>query len=139
MGRHSALIVDDHFDSAVIFSEALKWAGFETEVVYSGEAALARLAATAPDVVVLDMCLPRVAGADILRCIRADARLARTRVIVATADTQMADTLCCSEADVVLVKPIGFNQLRQVAASLFGRGEAGEQFSDVLSLEQCDA
>ncbi len=118
MGRPLALIVDDHFDSAFIFSEALKWAGFNTEVAYSGEAALAHLAASTPDLVVLDMCLPRVAGMDILRRIRDDARLVKTRVIIATADTEMADALDYGAADVVLVKPIGFSQLRQVAARL---------------------
>ena len=119
MGRPLALVVDDHFDSAFIFSEALQRAGFDTEIAYSGEAALARLAASTPDLVVLDMCLPRVAGMDILRRIRDDARLARTRVIIATADTEVADTLDYCAADVVLVKPIGFSQLRQVAARLF--------------------
>lgn len=118
MGKPLALIVDDHFDSAVIFSEALKWAGFDTEVAYSGEAALARLAALAPDVVVLDLCLPRVAGVDILRRIRDDPRLAKTLVVIATADTEAADALGYGAADVMLVKPIGFSQLRQVAAGL---------------------
>lgn len=113
------MIVDDHFDSAVIFSEALKWAGFDTEVAYSGEAALARLAAITPDVVVLDMCLPHVAGTDILGRIRHDARLARTRVVVVTADIEAAESLGYGEADMILVKPVGFTQLRRVAARLF--------------------
>jgi CheY-like chemotaxis protein len=118
MGKPFALIVDDHYDSGIIFSEALEWAGLETEIIRSGEAALARLAVIVPDVVVLDMCLPRVAGTDILRRIRADARLAKTRVIIATADQWIADALPYDEADAVLLKPIGFNQLRRVAASL---------------------
>ena len=118
MGKPFALIVDDHYDSGIIFSEALEWAGLETEIVRSGEVALARLAVIVPDVIVLDMCLPRVAGTDILRRIRADARLAKTRVIIATADQWIADALPYDEADAVLLKPIGFNQLRRVAASL---------------------
>lgn len=118
MGRPLALIVDDHFDSAFIFSEALRRAGFDTEIAYSGEDALARLAASTPALVVLDMCLPRVAGMDILRRIREDARLVKTRVVIATADTEVAGALDYGEADVVLVKPISFSQLRQVAARL---------------------
>lgn len=126
MDKPLALIVDDHFDSAFIFSEALKWAGFNVEVTYSGEAALARLAAVTPDVVVLDMCLPNVAGVDILRRIRDDARLVKTRVVVVTADTEVARTLGYGEADVMLVKPIGFNQLRQVAAVLISGVPEGD-------------
>lgn len=119
MDRPLALVVDDHFDSAFIFSEALKRVGFDTEVACSSEAALARLAAITPEVVVLDMCLPHVAGTDILRRIRHDARLVKTRVVVVTADTEMAESLGYGEADVILVKPVGFTQLRQVAARLF--------------------
>ncbi len=118
MGRPLALIVDDHFDSGVIFSEALRRAGFDSEVACSGEAALARLASIVPDVVVLDMCLPHVAGIEILRYIRNDTRLIETRVVVVTADTEAAKALDRSEADVILVKPVGFTQLRQVAARL---------------------
>lgn len=127
MNKPLALIVDDHFDSAAIFSEALRWAGFETEIAYSGEAALARLAAVTPDVVVLDMCLPHVAGMDILRRIRDDARLLKTRVVIATADTEVAGALDYGAANVVLVKPIGFNQLRRVAAALVSVSEGEGQ------------
>jgi two-component system response regulator QseB len=112
-----ALIVEDHEDSAFIFAEALKVAGFETEVIHFGDLALERLAATAPDVVVLDLHLPRVGGPDILRQIRADARLAKTRVIVATAHPQMIESVR-DDADLTLVKPVSFTQLRDLAARL---------------------
>ena len=68
-------------------------------------------------VVVLDMHLPHVAGPDILRYIRADARLEKTQVIIATADPSMADSLR-EEATLVLLKPISFSQLRDLAKRL---------------------
>jgi DNA-binding response OmpR family regulator len=112
-----ALIIEDDYDASIIFAEALQAAGFETEIIRSGDKALVRLAVTTPDVVVLDLHLPHVAGTDILRQIRADVRLAETRVIVATADPRLADTLQ-DEADLVLIKPIGFGQLRDLATRL---------------------
>lgn len=121
MSAPFALIIEDHEDSAIIFSEALKAAGFETEVAHWGDVALERLAATTPDVVVLDLYLPRVGGPDILRQIRADARLAKTRIIVATAHPQLAESLQ-GEADLMLIKPIGFHQLRDLAARLIPSG-----------------
>jgi DNA-binding response OmpR family regulator len=111
------LVIEDDQDLSVIFSEALQAAGFETEIVRAGDVALERLAATIPSVVVLDLHLPRVAGTDILRQIRADTRLASTRVIVATAHPHMAESLR-DEADLVLLKPISFSQLRDLAAIL---------------------
>ena len=112
-----ALIVEDDLDAVAIFSEALKAAEFEVEIVMSGDKALERLAVTTPTVVVLDMHLPHVAGPDILRHIRADARLSETQVIIATADPSMADTLH-EEATLVLLKPISFSQLRDLAKRL---------------------
>jgi CheY-like chemotaxis protein len=79
-----ALVIEDNKDHALIFAEALRAADYETEMVHDGETALARLAATIPALVVLDLRIPRVPGREILRYIRAENRLAETRVILAT-------------------------------------------------------
>ena len=112
-----ALIIEDDSDLACIFAEALQAAGFSTSIVEDGERAMARLAVSQPDIVVLDLHLPRVSGADILRHIRADERLSDSRVIVATADPRLADMLP-GHADLVLIKPISFRQLRDLAERL---------------------
>ncbi len=112
-----AFVVEDDPDLSVIFAQALQAAGFETEVIRDGQVALTRLAQVQPVVVVLDLHLPHISGDAILRHIRTDARLTQTRVIVATADPVMADTLQ-TEADLVLIKPISFSQLRDLAVRL---------------------
>jgi CheY-like chemotaxis protein len=117
MSDLSAMIVDDHGDSAIIFSEALRAAGFEIEIIQSGDTALERLAITTPDVVILDLCLPGVAGTDILQHIRTDPRLAKVHVIVVTADQVIADS-AHGLADMVLVKPVSFVWLRNLATRL---------------------
>lgn len=123
MSQPLAFIVDDHGDSAIIFSEAMRAAGFAIEVIQSGREALARLEEVSPDVVVLDLCLPGVAGTEILRRIRTNKRLASTHVIVVSADPILAgDTI--EQADQVLIKPIGFIWLRDLAAKLAGEFSA---------------
>jgi CheY-like chemotaxis protein len=117
MDRPLALIVDDHGDSVIIFSEAMRMAGFAVEIAHSGDEALVRLADTTPDVVILDLCLPRVAGTEILQHIRSDERLANGYVIVISADPILAGTTL-EGADQVLVKPIGFSWLRDLAVKL---------------------
>jgi CheY-like chemotaxis protein len=115
-----AFIIDDHGDSATIFSEAMRMAGFAIEIIQSGIEALTRLKETSPDVVVLDLCLPGVAGTEILRRIRTEERLANVHVIVVSADPILAgDTL--KLADQVLIKPIGFIWLRDLALQLAGK------------------
>jgi len=117
MGNPLVFIVEDHEDAATIFSEALKAAGFATEIIRSGDIALERLSETVPDMVILDLNLPQVSGAEILSKIRSDNRLADTCVIVATAHPQLADGVQ-GEADLVLLKPISFTQLRGLATRL---------------------
>ena len=112
-----ALIIEDEPDSAAIFSMALQQAGYQTEIALDGNQALKRLRVIIPTIVLLDLQLPQVSGKDILQQIRNDTRLARTKVILATADALRAQSLSES-ADLILLKPIGFQQLRDLATRL---------------------
>jgi two-component system phosphate regulon response regulator PhoB len=112
-----ALIIEDDPEQAAVFTQALQMAEFETEVIQDGQAALDRLAIIVPALVVLDWQLPYVSGDGILRRIRTDERLAKTRVILATASSVMADLLR-EKSDFVLIKPISFYQLSHLAARL---------------------
>src|SRR5262245_35769732 len=124
MSNQPALIIEDDPDLSVIFAEALQAAEFETHVIQDGQVALAYLAKNQPVIVVLDLHLPHASGDEILHHIRSEARLAKTRVIVATADPLMADALQ-SDADLVLLKPISFSQLRDLAVRLRPRDITG--------------
>ncbi len=112
-----AFVIEDDEDLSFIFAEALRAAGFNPEVLRDGQQALDRLAKASPEVVVLDLHLPHVAGTDILNRIRTSAHLKNTRVVVATADARLAEQTD-SQADFVLIKPIGFSLLRDLTSRL---------------------
>ncbi len=112
-----ALIVEDDEKLAVIFTQALKQAGYATEAARNGQAALDKLAGLTPALVVLDLHLPDVSGATVLQQIRREPRLAKAQVILATADAAMADALE-DQSDWVLIKPVSFTQLRDLATRL---------------------
>ena len=116
-GKPLALIVEDEYNVSLVFSRALRAAGFKVEIVRAGDAAVEWLASARPDIVVLDLNLPHVAGKDVLQYIRADHRLAGMPVIVATAYARLAENLH-DRVDRVLFKPIGFRRLRDLAARL---------------------
>jgi two-component system cell cycle response regulator DivK len=109
-----ALVIEDDPKLATIFAGALRQAGYKTEIILDGRHALERLAETVPTMVLLDIHLPYYSGMEILREIRADFRLARTKVMLATADALRAEQLR-AEADLVLLKPISYRQLRDLA------------------------
>jgi len=116
--KYLALVVEDDPDLSTIFASALKSAGFdEIEVINDGGKALARLAEVAPHIVILDLHLPHLSGANALRQIHADRRLIDTRVVICTADAAMANELG-KQADLVLLKPVMFSQMRDLAIRL---------------------
>lgn len=112
-----AFVIEDDEDLATIFSEALQTAGYQVESIRDGLLAQARLAELEPHLVILDMHLPGISGADLLTQIRADKRLAGTVVVIATADARMGEAFT-DVADFVLIKPITFTQLRDLTARL---------------------
>ncbi|HEX9923453.1 MAG TPA: response regulator [Anaerolineae bacterium] len=116
MTKPLALIIEDDSRLAEIFSLTLQQE-FQVEVIEDGETALARLAILTPALVVLDLHLPHISGKTILARIREDERLITTRVMLATADAQLADQLR-DNADLVLLKPISVNQLYDLAMRL---------------------
>jgi CheY-like chemotaxis protein len=116
MTKPLALIVEDDRKLADIFSITLR-SDFEVVVATDGQTALDRLAELVPDLIILDIHLPHVSGLDILRQIRADQRLAATRVIVATADGLRGVDLQ-GMADLTLLKPVSPMQLHNLAMRL---------------------
>jgi two-component system cell cycle response regulator DivK len=113
-----ALIIEDDEDLANIFAEALRGVGFEVEHVADGKSARERLEnGNAPFIILLDMHLPHVSGADLLTTIKGDEKFAKTMTIITTADARMGD-MYSDQVDFVLIKPISFVQLRDLTARL---------------------
>jgi DNA-binding response OmpR family regulator len=112
-----ALIIEDDPDLSIIFSEALRKAGYESDVLLDGLAAREKLKLVVPALVILDMHLPHVSGIELLEQIRSDDRLKKVQVVIATADARMGEAMR-DQADFVMVKPISFTQLRELTARL---------------------
>ena len=112
-----AMVVEDDEDLAAIFTEALQKANYQVETIRDGLSAQRRIIQIEPHLVVLDMHIPYVSGGEILQQIRADVRLKRTTVVIATADARMGE-MYTDIADFVLIKPITFTQLRDLVNRL---------------------
>jgi chemosensory pili system protein ChpA (sensor histidine kinase/response regulator) len=113
MTKPLALIVEDECDLSSLLAQIVELAGYETEVIHSGDIALDRLSEIIPDLVLLDLNLPKVLGTDILRHIRSEQRLLKVYVIVVTAFQHLAEATY-EQADHVLNKPFEFEQLNRL-------------------------
>ncbi|MCL4261565.1 MAG: response regulator [Anaerolineae bacterium] len=114
MSQFRAIVIEDDRSVANVYTEALRVAGYESEVIGNGRAALDRLRDIVPTLVLLDLHLPEVAGEEILTAVRADPRLADTCVFLVTADHLLAEKMR-DDANLVLLKPVSFTQLRDMA------------------------
>jgi CheY-like chemotaxis protein len=79
------LIVDDEPGLLLLFGRLVEKLGHDAIQVESGALALEVLERETPDLLILDLAMPTISGADVLRRIRGMPRLANMRVMVLTA------------------------------------------------------
>src|SRR5689334_4280305 len=107
-----ALIVEDQSSIREIVRLHLSLAGFETDEVADGHAALDRLRADRFDLVVLDVMLPGVDGVSVCRALRSSGPNQRAAVLMLTArDTELEKVIGLeSGADDYVTKPFGVRE-----------------------------
>ncbi|HEY3189831.1 MAG TPA: response regulator transcription factor, partial [Solirubrobacteraceae bacterium] len=104
--RGSILVVDDEPTIGEVLSRYLERAGYRTCVAHDGAAAMVAVAEHDPDLVVLDIMLPRLDGLEVMRRIRERDR-DRTAIILLTAKGDESDRVVGLRlgADDYVVKP----------------------------------
>jgi two-component system alkaline phosphatase synthesis response regulator PhoP len=109
------LVVDDDRSIVAVLRGYLEKAGYLVLAAHDGEEAMYALRRERPDLVVLDIMLPRRDGAEITRIVRADPALAAIPIIMLTARVDDADKIVGLElgADDYVTKP--FNGREVVA------------------------
>ena len=103
------LIVEDDEDMVRLATHWLERAGYDVQLASDGQKALKALEATPlPDVVLLDVMLPKTDGFEVLRRIRADARTKKLPVIMVTSFSRDKDAARGRElgANDYIVKPL---------------------------------
>jgi len=105
-----ALIIEDDRDIVALFRHVLDLAGYHTEIFLNGQAAIDHLAASTPNIVLLDLNLPGVSGVEILNRMNADDRLRDVPVVVITALPQLLKTLMV-KPKLILTKPVEIEQM----------------------------
>lgn len=107
MPQKNILIVDDEQDIRDVIAYSLTKDGFRVDSVATGEEALRKARAKAPDLIVLDLMLPGVDGLEICKRLKGDRHTAAVPIIMLTAKGEDADVVSGLElgADDYIVKP----------------------------------
>jgi DNA-binding response OmpR family regulator len=85
------LLVEDDDSLASVYVTRLQAEGFEVRRVSNGEEALATALSYKPDLVVLDVMMPKVSGFDVLDILRNTPETAQLKIIMLTALSQDSD------------------------------------------------
>ena len=130
-----ALIVEDESSIREIVRLHLSLAGFETEEVADGHAAVARLRTERFDLVVLDIMLPGMDGVTLCRALRSEGPNQRTGVLMLTArDTEPEKVLGLeSGADDYLTKPFGVREFMARVTAVLRRASGGSSETERAS------
>ena len=85
-----------------------------------GEESLELARSVRPDVMILDMMMPRRSGLEVLQAVREEEELANVRVIVLTAQPATREQALRAGADVVMVKPFEPEQIATAVEEVLG-------------------
>jgi DNA-binding response OmpR family regulator len=107
------MVVDDAPADVKMMESIIKSAGHDVVSYLDGEALEDKLVAERPDVLLLDIVMPRRNGYDILRSVKRDARLKATPVVVVSSKNQASDRTwgLRQGADEYLAKPFTPSEL----------------------------
>ncbi|MDR1515027.1 MAG: response regulator transcription factor [Synergistaceae bacterium] len=130
------LIVEDEESLAKMIAEALSRQGYDCCLAFEGDAALNAVSELSPDLVVLDVMLPRLDGFEVARRIKADRASRGTPIIMLTARDAEEDVLAgfaAGAADYVR-KPFSIAELSARVSSVLGRSGVPEETGKTLEV-----
>jgi phosphate regulon transcriptional regulator PhoB len=123
------LIVDDEKDIVELLSYNLEKEGFSTVKAYDGETALNLVKTKKPELIILDLMLPKMNGLDVCRAIRHDPATANIPIIMLTAKADEVDKIIGLEigADDYMTKPFSVKELVARVRTILRRSKEREK------------
>ena len=107
MANKKILLVDDEKDLVETVSFRLKASGYDVVTAYDGQEALTKTRVEKPDLLILDLMLPKMDGYKVCRMLKFDERYKNIPIIMFTARVQDSDKKMGEEvgADAYITKP----------------------------------
>ena len=117
------LVIEDDPDQRRFLERTLQAAGYRVVTAADGESGLAAARSRTPDLVILDVMMPRLNGYQTCRALKADAATAGTPILLLTAKDEATDLYWAREvgADAFLTKPVDLPDLLSTIHGLAGR------------------
>ncbi|HXW57663.1 MAG TPA: response regulator [Candidatus Cybelea sp.] len=130
------LLVEDDKDIVELVRYNLEKEGYQLSSSIDGATGLAQLRKAPPDLLILDLMLPKISGLDICKEIRRDVTLNRLPILILTAKGEEADRVVGLElgADDYVTKPFSPRELAARVKALLRRSEPGTPSEKMLEV-----
>lgn len=118
--KKKILIVEDEVSILAALEYRFKSFGFEVVLAQDGEDGLSKAISEKPDIIILDLSLPKLTGEAVCKEIRNDNNIAKTPIIMLTAKDSDADRVIgrVIGADCYITKPFDLERLRREVEKL---------------------
>lgn len=125
MTKKKILVVDDEPDIVLMVSNRLKASGYDVVSAADGQAGLEMAKTSRPDLIILDLMLPKMDGYKVCSFIKKDSRYSKIPVIMFSAKAQQDDIKMGEEvgADAYIVKPFDSRVLLEKITGLLGENQ----------------
>ncbi|MDD3014414.1 MAG: response regulator [Candidatus Gastranaerophilales bacterium] len=122
MTNKKILIVDDEQDIVETLTFLFESEGFACITAYDGEEALNKAKSEMPDLIILDVMLPKINGYKVCRLLKFDAKYKNIPILMVTARSQEEDKAIGEEtgADEYITKPFNIEELTQTVKNYLG-------------------
>ena len=116
------LVVEDETELVAALEVRLKTEGYEVVVAYDGEEGLNKAREENPDLIILDIMLPKMDGFKVSRLLKFDERYEHIPIIMLTAKAELEDKALGEEtgADEYMTKPFEWEHLSEKIKELLG-------------------
>jgi DNA-binding response OmpR family regulator len=116
------LIVDDEVNIVISMEFLIKQVGYDLEIAKDGEEALEKVASFAPDLILLDVMMPKINGFEVCRRIRHNPDWQDIKIIMLTAKGREVEVTkgMALGADSYIIKPFSTKELMAEVKHILG-------------------
>ena len=138
--KEKILIVDDTADTVELLRKRFRAEGYDTVEAFDGEEALTKVAESLPDLVILDVMMPKLDGFGVCKRLRENPATRHLPVLMLTAKSEIPDKVQGLDigADDYITKPFDYKELAARVRSLLNKKKASKEMAEKEKSEALD-